>query len=726
MFDNKNRKIFSGFLFFLTIALFAIVFVRFSWIMVRGEIDGENLIERFDELSTSKNIVAAERGSIYDRHGSPIATDATSYKIVAILTDQWSSSEQEPYHVVEPDKVAAVLANHLPESESYFLELLNKDASQVEFGAVGNNLSYHTAHSLKEELEEKELTGINFEEKKSRFYPNGTFASHTIGLAQYPDYDEEDEHNNTYNRRLEGVMGLEASFDDVLAGINGRYTYKHDSAGYIIPNEPHYIKGPVNGDHIHTTIDRQLQILAEGVLDDIELENDPESSFVGIMEAKTGDMLVAAQRPSFNAETKENINESWQNIFIETGYEPGSTMKLLTTAAGVQEGVFRPDQYFQSGSKTIEGGTISDYNRQGWGWISHLEGLSKSSNVLFVENVQAMGLDTWKEHLDAYGFGELTGIKLPSEYEGSNPYSNSFQAATTSFGQGISVTGIQMMQAFSALANEGEMMQPRFVSKIEDEVTGKIKEIEPISKPTKISAEAANQTLSYAQQATEMPGSLTEMFRREGEAILAKTGTSEYVNPETGKYYKDRFIHSVVAMYPADNPEYILYITVQAPKKEHGGMVVKKIYDPLMDSLIDHYHADDIMSASEQFTETPTYLDQEVNSVLAELNSVGREHAIIGSGDTVIQQYPLPGTPLFPDQAVFLMTDGALTMPDVMGWSRNDVLKITELTGVHFEFEGEGFVVHQEKEPGQMIKSGETVKIRLAPSAPLAAEEPEG
>lgn len=718
---NKNRKVFSGFLFFFSIFLFAIVFIRFSWIMVRGEIGGEDLEARFESLYTSKNIVPAERGTIYDRSGNPIATDATSYKIIAVLTDKWSSSESKDYHVTKPEKVAEVLAKHLPEEESYFIKQIKTKANQVEFGSVGNNLSYHTANAIKEELDQKKLTGITFEEKKSRFYPNGTFASHTIGLAQYPDFDKEDEHNNTYNRRLAGVMGLEASFDDVLAGINGRYTYKHDSSGYIIPDEPHYIKGPVNGDHIHTSIDRELQILAEGVLDRVELDNDPENTFVGIMEAKTGDMLVASQRPSFNAATKENINESWQNIFVETGFEPGSTLKLLTTAASVQEGTFSPDKYFLSGSKAIDGGVISDFIPEGWGWISYLEGLSKSSNVLMVDNVLAMGQEKWKEHLDAFGFGQKTEIKLPSEYAGSNPYDNSFQAATTAFGQGISVTTVQMMQAFSSLANDGEMVQPRFVTAIEDEVSGKIKKIDPIMKPTKISAEAAQKTLSYARQATEMPGSLTERFRRDGEGIIAKTGTSEYVNPDTGKYYKDRFIHSVVALYPAEDPKYIMYITVQAPKNDYGGNVVQKIYDSMMDALIEYNRTSEeqVSEKGTEYIETPNYLEKDVASVLGELEANQRKYTVIGTGDTIIQQYPLPDTPIYNDQPVFLMTSGALTMPDLIGWSRNDVLKVTELTGVHFEFEGEGFVVQQEREAGQMIQSNDTIKVKLAPSAPL-------
>lgn len=725
MSSNKNRKIFSGFLFFATVFLFAIVFLRFSWIMVRGEVDGEDLMERFDNLYTSKNIVVAERGTIYDRDGNPISTDATSYKIIAVLTDQWSSSESKNYHVTQPAEVATVLAKYLPESENYFLKQMSIDANQVEFGTVGNNLSFHTANSIKEELDEKNLTGIRFEEEKSRFYPNGTFASHTIGLAEYPDVDKEDKHNNTYNRRLQGVMGLEASFDDVLAGINGRYTFKHDSSGYIIPDEPHYIKGPVNGDHIYTTLDRDLQIIAESTLDQVDMEYSPENIFVGVMEADTGDMLVSAQRPTFNAETKENIDKTWQNIFVETGYEPGSTIKLLTTAAGVEEGTFDPNRYYQSGSKVIEGGTIYDFNRSGWGWISHLEGLSKSSNVLFVENVLEMGLETWKEYLDAFGFGQKTGIKLPSEYAGSNPYDNSFQATTTAFGQGISVTAVQMMQAFSAIANEGEMVQPRFVSKIEDEVTGEIKELEVVKKPTKISPETAEKTLSYAQQATELPGSLTESYRREGEPIIAKTGTSEYTNSETGQYYDDRFIHSVVAMYPGNDPKYIIYITVQAAKSGYGGNAVLDIYNPLMDALIENNHlsADQTGNKASQYKDTPDFLSQQVNQALDQLVSEGRKYTVIGTGDIIVQQYPLPGAPIYENQPIFLMTNGALTMPNIVGWSRNDVLKITELTGVHFEFEGEGFVVSQEREPGQMIEAGETIKVKLAPSPPLTTDD---
>lgn len=700
--------------------------------MVRGEIDGENLEAHLENLYTTRNVVQADRGDIYDRDGHPIATDATSYKMIAILTDKWSQGGKS-YHVEDPKRVAEILAKHLPSSEDKFYDQLTLEADQVEFGNAGNNLSYHTISQIKKDLEAEKLTGITFEEKKSRLYPNGVFASHTVGIAQHPDAskaslnaDDDKQNVSPHEMRLAGVMGLEASFDDVLAGVNGKYTYKHDSAGYIIPNEPLYIKEPVNGKHIHTTFDRNLQIFLESTLDQVEQVNDPENVVVALMDAKKGDMIAAAQRPSFNAATLENIDKTWQNLFVETAYEPGSTIKLLTTAAAIEEGSYQPNEYYKSGTINIHGETVSDFMPEGWGWISQLEGLSKSSNVLMVNLVEDMGLETWKNHLDHFGFGQLTGIKLPNEYTGSNPYGDAFTAVNTSFGQGITVTTVQLLQAFSALANEGVMVRPRFVTHIEN--NGELEEIKTEKTKTLISPESAKEALKQALAATELYGSLTSEYRREGESIIAKTGTAELINPETGLYYKDQFIFSSVAMFPAEDPEYILYIAIQQPKfgpNEYSGQqVVLKIYNAMMDRLLEmkeNLENKDNDTVA-QYMETPTLLDDTVSEVVSKLEESGRKFSIIGSGDQIIQQYPLPETPLYREQPIILMTDGAPTMPDINGWSKNDVLKITELTGVKFNFEGEGYVVYQEKDPGTLIQANDQINVRLSSTLPEFSE----
>lgn len=710
--NKQNRKRMTAFLFLGSLLAFIVLIGRLGWVMLYGEVSNEDLSKNIRELYTNSQVIPATRGSILDKDGNPIAVDATSYKMVAVLTDKWSNKKR-PIHVQKPKEVAEVLAKYLPLSQKNIYKRLTSKASQVEFGTVGAQLSYHTVDQIEKALKKEKLTGITFEESKTRLYPNGVFASHAIGLAQYPDEDEERQ-----NVRLSGITGLEATMDNVLAGVNGYYSFKKDSEGYNIPDEPKKKTAAKDGQDIYSTYDRQLQIHLEKVLDEIEMRNHPDNMVVSLMEAKTGNIVAGAQRPTFNAETRENIDKTWQNLFVETAYEPGSTFKLLTTAAAVEEGAFNPDRYFKSGAVETEGGVISDFNKVGWGWISQLEGLSKSSNVLFVNLVEEMGLDTWKKYLDGFGFGQLTGVNLPSEYEGSNPYDNSFQKVTTAFGQGIAVTPVQMMQAFSAIANDGKMVQPRFVSKVVDPKTNKVKKLEPKFIDSPISAETAKLTRQYAKAASEMEGSLTTNYLRDNESILAKTGTAEIVDPDTGKYLTDRYMFSVVTMFPAEDPKYIMYITVKnptlAPGDTFGGSVVENIYQQMMDYLDEYQSPEHEEAAAEQYVATPNLLDQPVAEAEAAINEE-QPHVLIGSGKKVVQQYPLPDTPLFPGQRILLMTEGAMTMPDVSGWSKNDVLKISEITGTSFKFEGEGYVTAQSHKPGSFIDSSTTVTVKLSP-----------
>lgn len=719
--SDKNRHNFSALLLIVTVFAFGLIFLRFSQIMVQGEIDGENLQENVEQLYTSNHTLQADRGTIYDRHGNPLAIDASSYKMLGVLTDKWST-ETNPQHVEDKEAVANVLAQHLNLSTEEILEYLNKEVDQVEFGSAGNNLSYHTVSNIQEDLEEQDLTGVIFEERQRRLYPNGIFSSHTIGLAQYTN--EEDAENE---KQLQGVMGLEHSFDDLLTGKNGHRTFQKDNFGYSIPGLESEEIEPEDGNDLYVTFDHKLQVHLETIMSEVQEENNPKAMTATVMDPNTGEIIASAQRPSFNATTLENIDASWQNLMTEYTYEPGSTMKIMTLAAAIEEGVFDPNQYFESGSTNVHGGVVRDYNREGWGWISQLEGVARSSNVLFVQLVDAMGHDVWKEYLDGFGFEQATEVSLPNEQTGYNPYNWPLTRVNTGFGQGISVTPLQMLQAFSAIANEGNIMQPKFIGKTVDSETEEENIFEPIEKESPISAQTANLTLNYLQQATEMEDAVAAPYRKEGHAIAAKTGTAQLVDPETNSYSSSKFIYSVTGMLPADDPEYIVYITVQEPEftedATYGSAVVQKVYNPLVDRILDFDENTNGVNDTEniQYVDAPSYLDMSADEAVNALNESEREYTMIGTGAEVVQQFPYPDTPLFDDQPIILMTNGAATMPDLSGWSRNDALKVAELTGINMSFEGEGYVVEQSLEAGAYLDPGAEITITL--SSEVADEE---
>lgn len=717
--SDKNRHNFSSLLLVVTIFAFGLVFLRFSQIMVQGEVDGENLQENVEQLYTNNHTLQADRGTIYDRHGNPLAIDATSYKMLGVLTDKWST-EGNPQHVQDKEAVADVLSKHLNLSKDEVLDYLDKDVDQVEFGSAGNNLSYHTVSNIKEDFEEQDLTGIIFDERQERLYPNGIFSSHTIGLAQYSN--EEDAKNQ---KQLQGVMGLEASFNDLLTGQNGQRTYQKDSFGYMVPGLENEEVEPQDGGDLYLSFDHKLQVHLETILSRVQEDNNPKSMTATVMNPETGEIIASAQRPSFNATTLENINASWQNLLTEYTYEPGSTMKILTLAAAIEEGVFNPNQYFESGTIRVHGGLVRDYKPEGWGWISQLEGVARSSNVLFVQLVDAMGHDVWKDYLDAFGFGQPTGVSLPNEQAGSNPFGSPLQEVNTGFGQGISVTPIQMLQAFSAIANDGNMVKPKFIEKAVTDEEEKV--YEPVEQESLISEETADLTLNYLNQATGMEGAVAAPYQKEGVDVAAKTGTAQVADP-TGGYYSSKYIYSVTGMIPADDPEYLVYITVQEPNytedATHGSAVVQKIYHPLVDRILDFNEKPDEDQNKEniQYTDAPSYLDMSTDEASNALAESGQNYTVVGTGNEVVQQFPYPETPLFNDQQIILMTNGAATMPDLTNWSRNDALKVAGLTGVNMNFEGEGYVVNQSLPEGSYMDPGEEITLTLS-SEVNASEE---
>ncbi|GEK89889.1 penicillin-binding protein 2B [Alkalibacterium putridalgicola] len=709
----RNRKYIAIMLYIFCFILFFGVFSRFAWIMVTGEINGENLVSNVHKLYTRNNTLQAKRGTIYDSSGNPIAMDANSYKMIAVLTDEWSTPKR-PIHVQEPKAVAEVLAKHLSMSEEDLLDRLTMDNSQVEFGSIGRNLTYEIVSAIEEDLKKEELTGITFEEKKSRLYPNGIFASHTIGLAQRENGEQE-------SQSLKGVLGLEKEFDEILSGEDGWIEYQRDRFGYVIPNQEIEEVLPTDGNDIHLTLDRRMQIYLESIVEDVNEEHSPEVLTATLMHAKTGEILATTQRPTFNGTTKVGIDQTWQNYLTEYTFDPGSTMKVMTLAAAIEEGTFRPYDYYKSGKIQVGGGTVHDVKPEGWGYISYLEGLARSSNVAFVHQVQEMGFETWKQYLDSYGFGQKTGISLPNEYSGSNPYGGDLQRINTSFGQGISVTPVQMLRAFSSITNGGKMVEPHLVKEIIDKETGEEKVFEPEGTPTLISKKTADQTLEYLTETVYSDVGTARGYAVEGFEIAAKTGTAQMIG-EDGRYLSgdSNYVYSVVGMGPVEDPELIFYVTVQQPELNgagHGSHVVQKVFNPVMKRALEYYSSEETeMDFEEESEVMANVIQKNTQAVIDNFNTTGREISIIGSGDTIVQQHPIQNAELKESDRIMLMTNGAMTLPDLTGWSKSDVLKLSELTGIAVTFEGEGFVNSQTLPPQSFIESETKLTVTLSPN----------
>lgn len=706
----KNRKIVTAIVLLLTLIVYILFVFRFAYIMITSSVDGENLDERVEAAYTQASHLPAERGNIFDVNGEPIATSSTSYKMIAILTDEWSQSGKDSNHVVDPKHTAEVLSKYIALDEKEIYALLNQeDVKQVEFGAAGSDLSYE----VKTKIEEENLNGIHFEETPARIYPNGVFASHLVGLAQ-SDTDEEDSD-------LQGVLGLEASLQHILSGEDGGIQYEKDFFGYALPNSEAEVVEAKDGMDVYLTLDKSIQMYMESVVTKVNKTNPSAAITATLMDPKTGHILAATQRPTFNAATKENIDETWQNFHVEYTYEPGSTMKVMTLAAAIDQGVFDPDETFESGSYHVEGSVVNDVKPEGWGTIDYIEGIARSSNVAFVKLFEKMGSETWSSYLDAFQFGQKTGVSLPNENAGSNPYSTTIQQANTAFGQGITVTPMQMMQAFSALANGGKMMRPQLVEKVVDSTNGQETHYDSEVAGQPITEETARQTLDYLTEATYDPDSTTGIYHLEGYELALKTGTSEIVDPDTGQYMTgpNQNIYSAVGFAPAKDPKYVLYVTVQQPElsdeASYGAQVVSNIFNPIMKWTLDRSEVSQQLDAPASEEETMPHM---TGLSVEEAQQISRDYSkevfTIGSGSQIVQQYPLEGAGLSNQENIILMTNGAMSMPNLINASKTDVLKVSELTGTQFNIEGSGYVESQSIPPGTLLKQDMDITINLS------------
>ena len=579
-----NRHQASRILVGLAGVLFLIFSVQFFKIMVLGNTHGVDLRAEINDKIHQKRTLAAKRGTIYDASGSPIAVDATNYSLYAVLTSEWSKNADTPDYVTDVNKTAEALSKHISLPKEEIAKLLSqKDVSQVEFGTAGKNLSVQ----VKEKIEAEKLPGIKFSESPARYYPNGIFASHLIG---YTDTVEETVDNKTITS-LVGKTGLEGLYNDQLTGTAGEVEYSVDGNGYVITDTEKVTKQPKDGMNLTLTIDKRLQTYLESLVSQADKNYQPVQMTAMLVDPKTGNIIAATQRPTYNSTTKEGINVQWNNLLMDQAFEPGSTMKVLALAAAINEGVFDPNEKYKSGSVKIYTDLVRDYNKVGWGTITYLEGLAHSSNVAFVHIIQKIGVEKWKQYLEAFGFGKSTNSGFVNEVSGSNPFNSYLQQLSTGFGQGITVTPYQMMQAFTAIANGGQMQKLRLVDHLTDPDTGKETPNPTTALGKVISPETAKKTLQFLYEATRMKNGTAYDFNIDGEKVAAKTGTAEFINPETGKYYSNgnNYIFSVVGFAPYDDPKYILYITVKQPRVAvTGNQIIKEIFNPLMKRSLEY------------------------------------------------------------------------------------------------------------------------------------------
>lgn len=667
----------------------------------------------FSEFIENRNIleeiIMPDRGTIYDSRGNVLAQDVSSYTLIAYLDESRSLGGDELRHVVDKEATAKALSKKIDTSYDRILELLNKDAYQVEFGTGGKNLSQLEMESIKE----LGLPGIDFIKSTKRYYPNGDFASYLLGYTK----NQEDDDGNTW---MIGELGIEGYYNDFLTGKTGYITYEKDGRGNKIANANEYKEDALNGASVNLTIDNSVQLFVENAVKDSQKESNAEWVVMAVMNAKTGEIIGYSSTPSFDPNIRNLTN--YMDPLISYAYEPGSTMKTFSYMCAIESGKYDGEATFMSGSKTytsLRNGkdtvTIKDWNGKGWGKINYDFGYAMSSNIGVATLLdEVITKNELAECYERYGFGKKTGIKLNNELSGNVKFTYDVEAATAGYGQGITVTPIQMLQALTAVANDGIMLQPYLVSSVVSS-NGDILEENTRTEIGRVASSSTIDKIKELMASVVVPDSKLGTgyaYYMEGYDLIGKTGTASIYDYEKGKYLTGNsdYIYSFSGLYPGDDPELIVYMAIKKPKdsKNYVALAVKDVVVNLS-----KYFKIDEKKNNDNGYKIDNYVNKITLDIKKELNNKKIDVIVLGNGNRIIGQYPNKGMTLYKNDKIYLLTNNYdNTMLDFKGLSYKDAISILELIDAKYKLEGYGYVYEQSIETGKKIDSDIILKFK--------------
>ncbi|MFD1357440.1 penicillin-binding protein [Fictibacillus halophilus] len=700
----KRKNVGAGILMVLFTVLFFVLTSKFFVVASSQSAEGVDLIEYGKRKWMKSDVLDAKRGTMFDRNGEVVAQDIPSYSVIAILDKNY------PNHIKDPEEAAEKLANVLDTDKENLVELLSKEGRfQIEIPS-GRKVSYRK----KEQIEDLKIPGIDFLRESRRYYPNQTFASHVIGYT-----------GNGEKGVQAGLMGLEKSLNKYLQEKDGKITFLGDAFSRAIPANKESIEKPKHGQDVYLTIDEKIQLYLDEAMQEAAKEYEPEKITGIVADPKTGRILAMSNYPAFNPNQKDI--ENYTNFAVSYPFEPGSTMKIFTLAAAIEEGKYNGNEQFQSGSYKLPniGRPIYDHNRKGWGTITYNEGVQNSSNVAFSKLVrEKLGYEKFRSYISKFGLDQKTNIDLPNEKNGSILYNYEIEKVTTAFGQGSTITPIQQIQAATAIANGGKMMQPYVIDKIMNPETKKVVlDNEPKVKGKPISEGTSKQVRDILETVvTEGTG---KPYMIDGYSVAGKTGTAQ-IPGKDGKYISGwgENVFSFIGMAPKDDPKLLVYVAVERPKVEFpemGSTPTANIFTSVMKSSLQYLNiqpeAKEKLNKSKAKKtygkELDNYTGQSAKEAKSELEKLGMHVSVIGSGDEVIKQEPYEGAYVIKGERVILRTSGDAKMPDLTNWSYMDILRLSKLLGLKETITGSGFAVKQNVKAGSPVKAGDYLVVQL-------------
>ncbi len=622
--------------------------------------------ERFARLAEKQHLKVVQltpsRGAIYDATNSALAVSVEMDSLYA-----------EPRNMEDVPAAAAQLA-----------PLLGVPKDQLEKKMQGNKgfvwLQRRLTPEVAAAIRKLDIEGLAFVKEPKRFYPNAEIGSHVIGFTGLDP---------------EGLEGVERKFDTVLLGNTGYMVTERDALGRDIATRGMMKQEASTGQNIALTIDKNIQYIAEKELAAAVENSRAKGGIAIVMDPATGRLLAMANYPTFNPNAVAKASsQALRNKAITDSFEPGSTMKVFLVASALEEKVISSQDAFncENGVFTIGGRTIHDTHK--YGRLSVGDILKYSSNIGAAKIGSRLGPERLYGYLRRFGFGARSNVDLPGEVAGYLRNKSQWYGvdlATISFGQGISVSALQLVTAMSVIANGGSLMQPYVVDRVLDDKGGVIKQFSPATKQRVISAETARQ-VARMMEAVAAEGGTGTSAAVDGYKVAGKTGTAQKADPVTKGYSIDKRTASFVGFVPADKPRLTILVVVDEPKTSpYGGVVAAPAFSAIAKQTL-------------CYLRVPPNQPLKKKGEVVEAKKEEPRAAVVAAAEA--EDVPQENSP----------RDGVL-MANFHGLSMRQALQLMEKSGLNVRLIGSGRVVEQSPPPGRKITPADPVWVRLAPSA---------
>ncbi|MFD2628291.1 stage V sporulation protein D [Oceanobacillus kapialis] len=617
-----KKRIVAVFLFGLLI--FGIIDFRLGYVQF---VIGDKLVGQANDLWTRDIVFEPERGQILDADGEVLADNVTAPSIVAV-----------PRQITEPEETAEKLAGILDVPVDKVLTDITKNTSSVNIRPEGIKIDE------KQELAIRTLNmdGIYLAKDSKRHYPNGEDLSHVLGFAGIDN---------------QGLMGLELFYDDKLKGEEGSLSFYSDAKGRRLDSLADVYTPPEDGLNLKTTINSKVQTIIERELDLAVSKYNPDGAVAIAVNPKTGGVLGMSSRPNFHPENYQEVDANIfdRNLPIWSTYEPGSTFKIITLAAALEEAVvdLEKDEYYDDGSINVDGSELHCWKSGGHGQQTYLEVVQNSCNPGFVTLGQKLGKEKLFSYIDKFGFGQKTGIDLQGEGNGilfNEERVGPVELATTAFGQGVSVTPIQQVMAVAATVNGGYLYEPYLADSWVDPKTNKVIEKHEPNVKRKVISEDTSAQVRHALESVVASGTGRPAYV-DGYRVGGKTGTAQKVGPG-GRYMENNYVVSFIGFAPADDPEIVVYVAVDNPKNtvQFGGVVAAPIVGRVIGDSLQAMGVErrsggmdkEYQWPEEPKVEVPNLIGLSKEELAEYMTNLSIETS--GEGDYIIDQAPSPGT----------------------------------------------------------------------------------